>query len=559
MNHQSITPTKWPRDVPPSATSVEREGVESEVHVSPLASLKEFFLVVSRSWRQLGLWLVICFAAAGWYLYSTPPRFYAAATILLEPRRQSAPSLSGASVASPASTLDSAQVESQMQVIKSERTLSSVFDLLNLNDAPEFADTGPGLRERLLFLLGSAPPSGAVKSPGVMRARAFQAFSDRVAVRRIGQSYVLDVSYEANSPAEAARIANAVVMAYIKSEIDAKAAAANTGAEFLRERIADIRAAQSAALDAIQSGQVPTKPFPDASARIIGAARPPLAKSSPKTGLTLAFALTLGLLVGLFVIAIRYALDRTIRTRAQVWTALGVNCVAVLPDVTRTRGMRRSRHLGGLGRAVVNFPESSFADAIRATRTAIAPLSRREHRAIGIVSWSQGEGRSVLAYNVAEFMAASGRKVELIDADLRNPSLTKILAPGVALGLNEILTDHNRAPRHEPIVFGSGFKFLPAIACGHTRDHSAHFDSPQMQSLLAMILTNSDVVIDLPPIQDSSDVQALSHLLDGVVLVIESGRTSIENAREAIQSLRAADAQILGVVLNRASTKAARR
>lgn len=552
MNQQQVPPANWPRPLPPAVAPAE---APHRVDEPPLTTLRDMVATVWRHWRPLAVWLAACLAVAVWYLHVTPPEFSASATVILEPRRQSVAAQDGASASYPP-TLDSAQAESQIQVIKSERILASVFDLLDMRHAPEFADRGPSLKDRVLSALGlTAQPGGfdPAEADAEARVRAFEAFSDRVGVRRVGQSYVLDVSYRAGSATQAARIANAVTSAYILAQIDLKAAAAHNGAEYLQGRISDIKTEQEAALDGIRQGRIPTIQFPDADARVIGAALRPLGKSLPQTTLVIAFALSFGVLTGLLVVAVRHALDRTLKTRAQIRHALGVECLGILPDIARLREMRAIRRAAALGRAVITAPESRFAHAVRSARTAILLSSPAQRgRAIGLVSWSHGEGRTTVASNLAHLMAVSGNPVELIDGDLRRPALTAQLAPRNDAGLNEALLDHAGLGRLNTVRLSESLSFVPAIAAGRTSEPNVYLGSKEMADLLSSLTANRDVVVDLPPLGSSSDAQALCPFLDGVVLIVEAGRTTVEDALDALRVLRAANANVLGAVLNKA-------
>lgn len=561
MNRLQAPQNEWPGAIPAFPAAPEPAH---RIDEPPLTTLGDIVATVSRRWRPLSLWLLACLAGAAWYLHVTPPEFSASATVILEARRQIGPAFDGAPGSYPP-TLDSAQAESQIQVIKSERILASVFDLLDLRHAPEFAARGPGLKERVLDLLGLNPGAGTADPAAEeadARVRAFGAFSDRVGVRRVGQSYVLDVSYRAGSATQAARIANAVTSAYILSQIDQKAAAAHNGAEYLQGRIQDIKAEREAALDGIRQGRVPTMQFPDAEASVIGGALRPLAKSAPQTVLVIAFALSAGLLTGLLAIAVGRALDRTLRTRAQVQHALGVGCLGVIPDAARLRGMRAARRGSALGHAVIAAPESGFAEAVRSARTAVMlPFGGNRGRSIGFVSWSEGEGRTTLASNLAQLMAVSGNPVELIDADLRHPTLTGRLAPRSPVGLSEALADHSGLSELRTVELSPTLSFLPAVGLGRAIDPNVYLGAPEMVDLLSTLTAARDVVLDLPPLGTSSAAQALCPFLDGVVLVIEAGRTRIEDALDALRVLRSANANVLGVLLNRADagdTRAAR-
>lgn len=549
--HQSAA---WVRTVRSTAALEPFGDAVPRAPAAPTISLGEVASALRRRWLPLALWLALCLALAGWYLHTAATEFTASATVLLEPRRPAGPPPPPA-VQSVVQVLDVAQAESQIQVIRSERVLAAVFDTLDLERAPELAARGPGLRDRVAAMLGradTAPPM-----PADTKARAYQAFEERVSVRRLGQSYVLEVSYRAGSPDQAARIANAVTAQYLKAQIDTKAAAAEQGTEYLQGRITALKAEQAAALQGVRDGRIPDMQFSDADARVIGAALRPLGKSSPKTGLILAFALTFGGLSGLLAVAARHALDRTFRRRQQVWPALGVECVGVLPKLPRPRGGRAPQARTALLEQAVSDPASPFAQAFRAVRTSILPPDRRRC-AIGIVSWSPGEGRTTVAANLAAVMAVAREAVALIDGDVRNPALTRARAPE---GTSD--TDATRsgpgAPDLPATAREPGTPMLVSVAgVDGACEADGDLGSTRMRDFFARLRTTGDMVFDLPPLGTSPDALALASCLDGIVLVIEAGRTTIEEAAEVVRAMRAVGIPVLGAILNKAEPVAER-
>lgn len=540
-------PRAWPRPLPTP------DGIEPGAPLPHLPPAPSFDIgeVAGAVWRRrlpLGIWLVLCLALAGWYLRVAPITYTASTMVILEPRQALGPPPSTAQAVT-AQSLDVAQAESQIQVIRSERILASVFDVLNLQDAPEFADRGPGLRERLAIALGLADPAPVDAADA--RARAFQAFTDRVGVRRLGQSYVLEVSYQAASPEQAARVANATAVQYIKAQIDVKAAAALQGTEYMRGRILNIEAEQRAASEGVRDGRIPDMLFSDADARIIGAALRPLSKSSPKSGLIVAFALTFGLVTGLLAVAVRHALDRTLNTRRQVRETLGLECLGDLPRVGRGRDLKRNGLLP-LAHLTTDQPNGPFASSLRNIRTGLLLAMPNRKRSLGIVSWGHGEGRSTVAINLAYLLSVPSNTVELVDADLHNPALTAVLAPQATAGLNEVLLDEADPQGGVSLPLSPNLGFIPAVRAMAAPDPNLNLGSERMRTLLGRLGTTRDVVIDLPPLASGSDARALSPHLDGIVLVVEAGRTTIEEALEAVRLLRASQGRVVGVILNKA-------
>lgn len=535
--------------LPDDMLGVRARAVGPELDTA-LVSLRDMVLVLRRGKWIVKLCLVISLALAVTYLLRTSPEYTATSQVILEPRRLTAPE----AVSGPSAALDSAQAESQMQVVKSERILSTVFDALHLADAPEFAHPRPGLRQRLTAALGRLsawlapePARNAVPDPDGLRERAFQAFTDRVSVRRIGQSYVLEISYRARSPVEASRLTNSITAAYIHSQIRRKLEAARRGAEFLENRVSVLESEEAAGTQAIRDGTIPLMSFPDAESRVISAAREPLAKSSPQTLLVLFFGLVAGLLGGGGIVAVRHSLDRRIHTAGQVWRHFGLPCLSVMP-VGRKRGARRLPF-----DLVLSDPQAPFARALRAAYTAVVTASARDatFRSLGVVSWRPGEGKSTFAGNLAHFIAATGENVVLIDADLADPTLSEVLAPEATGSLGEAVSGASELGELTPQTLRRHLGLVPARGRYEPQRPNLFLGTAAMGRFLGHLRDTGDVVVDLPAMAQAPHAQAIAAFLDGVILVIESGRTTIDEAATAIRTLEGARANLLGIVLNK--------
>lgn len=545
MNQQQAKPVAWP--LPPVAglAAIEAGGGRG---AGP--ALEDMVQAVRRSARGLAIWTAVLIGLTGFYLVRTAPEFVATAQIVLEPHRQIAmASESQAEVAAPA--LDSPQADSQVQVVKSERNLRFVFDTMALAGDPAFAPAEPGLLRRLIASLLPRP----AEMPVAERARravaaSFQNFADRVSVRRIGQSYALEIAFRAPSGAMAARLANAITAAYIRDQIEFKAAAVERGSEFLQGRIANIQTEKDVAVEAVRTGIIPNVPFANSDARVVSSATEPLGKASPQPLVLLPLATVFGLVSGIGFVLVRHSLDRRIRSRHQVGEALGIDCLSILPRLPGRRGGPASE--GDLPlTAVLDAPLSPFAEALRTLRTAIFVSSKARHAAVGVVSWSSGEGRSAVAANLAFLIAASREKVVLIDADVRDPALSRQLAPDATVGLSEALLASASTAQLDCVELAEGLAFLPAVARGRAINPNVFIGSAEMQTILLALRRDRDVVVDLPPMSLSSQAQAIGPLLDGVVLLVETGRTTVDEMLEALRGLRAADIRLFGVVLNK--------
>jgi capsular exopolysaccharide synthesis family protein len=162
----------------------------------------------------------------------------------------------------------------------------------------------------------------------------------------------------------------------------------------------------------------------------------------------------------------------------------------------------------------------------------------------------QGEGKTVTVINTAIVFAQMGVRVLVIDADLRHPDCHRVLGVENGFGLTQVLTGH-RAP--EEVIHPTAIKHLFLLSAGSSPPDPAELvGSKKMQELLASLQEHYDYIfIDSPPVTLLSDAVLLSTIVDGVVLVVSSRKTSRYVVKEARSRLNYARARILGVMLNR--------
>ena len=525
----------------------------SSVDEGPLVVLASAVSAARRRIVPLCLWVSLCLAAAVWYLHVTPPSYTATATVILDPKRPSAPMGDSAS-ATQQPTLDAAMAESQTQVIRSERLLSMVFDTLDLSNAPSLRPASPGIFSRLVSLAVNVfrTPHEVSGGKDERSAAAFDAFTGRVGARRVGQSYVVEVSYTSGDPEEARRLANAVVSGYLSQQLSFKLAAAQNGAEYLQGRVNALGNEVKAATSGMVAGTVPSSLLPDADARIIGAALEPLGRSAPKTGLVISFAVAFGVLSGLFAVAVLSGFDRRVRSVDQLERVTGLPCLGTLPDARRRKSFAK-RTLAETARLVRREPDGRFATAVRDTRTSILlALDGKRGHALGIVSWADGEGRSLVAASLAEVVALSGLHVTLVDAEIHRDEggLTALAGP-VATGLTQSLLDPTGLTLSDTILLDNHLSLVPARSSDGERRFDAYLGAPGLPKLLEAWRMQGDIIVDLPSLASGGDARAAAARLDGVVLVVEADRTTIDDVGRALGALTRAKATVVGTILNK--------
>lgn len=303
--------------------------------------------------------------------------------------------------------------------------------------------------------------------------------------------------------------------------------------------------------------------FPSTEARLVTAASAPRAPSSPKVGLTLALAGISGLALGLLAGLIREQMNRQIHTRAEIEQLLGVNCLAVLPLLPAAKmplvGGQYKREWNAY-RAICDAPPfSATAEALRCIKVAI-DLYPTGPKLIGVISALPGEGKTTVAASFGAFLAKNGARTLLIDADLRNPSMTKSLGQNSGKGLMNIIA--KKAEFRKSLVSDNELKldFLPASLKNKPSNSSDILTSDAMKELLKKVSQDYDyVIVDLPPVLPVVDVKAAAHLFDAFVMVIEWGSTSADDILRALKVSPVVSDKLLGTVLNKADEVVMRR
>lgn len=306
--------------------------------------------------------------------------------------------------------------------------------------------------------------------------------------------------------------------------------------------------------------------FPITDARLITRATHPLTKSSPRTPLILSFAAVCGILVGLGAGLLRELSDRGFRTSAQVEERLQAECLAMLPLIEKEEGATKAvasetsaepergiARQGNLLWKASDSPFSRFTEAIRAVKVAIdANKGSKTNQVIGITSSLPNEGKSTIATALAQLIAINGGRAVLVDCDLRNPSLSRKLAPSANAGLLHLLLDKVTL---EDVIWTdppSRLAFLPAVMQSRFAQSSEILASDSMRSVFERLRNSYDyVIVDLPPLAPVVDVRAMTHLVDSFIFAIEWGATKIDVVEHALGAAHSVYDNLLGIVLNK--------
>ncbi len=287
------------------------------------------------------------------------------------------------------------------------------------------------------------------------------------------------------------------------------------------------------------------------SARIVESASVPGSPASPRKPQTLLIVLIGSLALGIAGALLGRRLDTVLRTVGDVESRLGQSVLAAVPPL-------KVRSRAEAARAVVLQPETPFAEAIGTASTGLL-LSTLEddHKVVVVASSMSGEGKSIIALNLAMFQAQEQR-VLLIEADLRQPRLRSVLGLERSQpGLSELIVGLATPAQAIHTVPESG---LDVVVAGRVPRHPLHLlRSPRFAELIAALRDRYDVVvIDTPPLLHVSDALVAGRQATGCVLVTAAGTTPVPVARASVRRIQAAGIPLLGVVLNQYDVDEAR-
>jgi succinoglycan biosynthesis transport protein ExoP len=276
--------------------------------------------------------------------------------------------------------------------------------------------------------------------------------------------------------------------------------------------------------------------------RIVDPAETPRGPISPNVGRELEVSFGTALF---FAVALAFGLeylDNRIKSPQEMKEQLGIPFLGMVPAVGKDAGDPL------LSRSV----PANFAEAFKSIRTNVLFSSAEDGmRSVVVTSSGPGEGKSIVSANIAVALAQAGQRVLLIDGDMRRPRVHEIFGIEQEPGLSNVLTGAAKtadAVRRCPTVHG-----LWLLSSGHIPPNPAELlGSHRFRDFVGSLEEHFDwVVIDSPPVLVVTDSSIVANHASGVVFVVGSDKTSRQAARAAVEQLDAANARIIGSVLNR--------
>lgn len=284
------------------------------------------------------------------------------------------------------------------------------------------------------------------------------------------------------------------------------------------------------------------------TARLVDPADVPLKPVRPNRALIAAVALALGIVAALMVVVLRRSLDGGVADADEIERQTGLTVYSTIPfSNIQARQVGATKDKAGL--LALHQPEDPAMESLRSFRTALqfALLSSR-NRIVVITGAAPGVGKSFICANFAAVLAAGGKRVVLVDADMRRGGLNHRFGVARSPGLTELLLG---APL-EKVLQRQVAPGLDFIATGSQPPHpSDMLQSAGMEALLDTLKTRYDIVlVDSPPVLSASDAGILASKAGAVFLVARAEMTTASELVATDKAIRHAGGEVKGVLFN---------
>ena len=278
--------------------------------------------------------------------------------------------------------------------------------------------------------------------------------------------------------------------------------------------------------------------------QVVEPASVPDSPASPNYLMNIALALFVGMALGIGLAFLRERLDDRMRGREDFEARIGAPVLALIPRVQSWKRRKEARL------STLEEPRSAPSEAYRTLRTSLLfTASQRQLRSLLITSAQVEEGKTTTVANLGVALAQAGKRVVVIDADVRKPRLHRFFGIGNERGLTSVLAGEI-TPRDA--VFQAAIENLRLLPCGPIPGNPAELlSSDQMGSLIAQFTGAADfVLIDSAPVLVAADATILATFADGVLLVADAEKSTRGSVGQARIQLDQVNAQVIGAALN---------
>lgn len=281
---------------------------------------------------------------------------------------------------------------------------------------------------------------------------------------------------------------------------------------------------------------------------VVDKADVPLFPFKPDIRRNALIGLLLGVMAGLALAFLLEYLDDSIKFPDEVERFTGLALLGVIPMIKTARASVRDQ--------LANDPRSVLAESYRSLRTALQfSTARGAPRTLVVTSCTKNEGKSTTSFATALALAQLGKRVLLVDGDMRNPSVHKMFNADHSVGLSNLLSSDV-----DPVALTrtTNIANLFYISAGPLPPNPAELlAGGQLSKLLAPTFSHFDhIVVDAPPVMGIADAVILCKHVDASLFVIESSTTRKTSIRNALKRLHQAGAHPLGAVLTKLPSNA---
>lgn len=288
--------------------------------------------------------------------------------------------------------------------------------------------------------------------------------------------------------------------------------------------------------------------------RLVSPATPPLSASSPSLMVNIVLGFALGLAIALATAYFRERWSQCLNTIDDIDRLLGVEFLNSVPTL---RSSIDAPKTNDPSEAVVLHPLSSYAEAFRSLATTLLYRAREtgdgRGKVIGITSSLPKEGKTTTSISVARVLALSGKRVAIMDADLRRRSITQTLAPEAAKGWVEVV-EGLASLKDVLVVDGTGATLVPAAPNAHLA--ASPFSGPAFEQLMQDLRQSFDViVVDTAPVLAVDDTRVLLGHLDALAMLARWRQTPVKAIRAALHQVRSVGGTVVGVAMTMVDLK----
>jgi non-specific protein-tyrosine kinase len=404
----------------------------------------------------------------------------------------------------------------------------------------------------------------------------------KVSTSTISNTQLIRISVSDPSPEQAAYLANAIANRFLEYSAEQQAALSSPYIDQINKQIADTSnaiATVQAEIAAIEASDTPNSPentsrrqdlnqqlnqlqttygaalsaanenalSQAASQTQVSFADQAVAPSvpyAPRSKLYAVLGAFVGFCIAIGAVALLEYLDNTMKSSLDFQKLFGTPLLAVVGLVPNVKSGREQLFL-------LEQPNSSSAEAIRLLRTNLEfAAASRPIASLAVTSAGPGEGKTTVTANLAVSMAQAGFTTVIVDADLRRPTLHNVFGIRNDRGLTSLLTRPDQAWQWAAVSTVS--PNLMVIPSGPVPPNPSDLlSSDALGKLVEALSQHADIVLfDTPPILAVSDPLVIATHVDSVMMVSRAGRTRIDAAKRAVESLPRENVRLVGMVLN---------